>query len=64
MVSMLKNAMESIEKGNEIATINKLKAFINHVLAQMGKKITIDEALELIAAAQAIIDQILDRMER
>jgi hypothetical protein len=64
MVSMLKNALESNDRGNEIATINKLMAFINHVFAQMGKKIPVEEALALIAAAQAIINQILESMER
>lgn len=63
MVSMLSNAIESNERGNEIATINKLMAFINHVLAQMGKKISEEEALALIAQAQAIINQILESME-
>jgi hypothetical protein len=63
MVSKLNNALESNEKGNEIATINKLKAFINHILAIMGKKISEEEGLALIAQAQQIINQILESLE-
>jgi hypothetical protein len=62
MVSMLENAGNSNEKGNEIATINKLKAFINHVLAQMGKKIPVMQAMALIEAAWEIINQLLEQM--
>lgn len=62
MVSMLENAGNSNEKGNEIATINKLKAFINHVLAQMGKKIPVMQAIALIEAAWEIINQLLEQM--
>jgi hypothetical protein len=54
----------SNEKGNEIATINKIMAFINHVYAQMGKKIPEEEALALIELAHAIIQQIIESMNR
>ena len=41
---------------NEKAKAGKLKAFINHVEAQRGKKLTNAEADALIAAAQALVD--------
>jgi hypothetical protein len=63
MISMLHNALNSNEKGNEIATINKIMAFINHVYAQMGKKIPEEEALALIELAHAIIQQIMESMK-
>ena len=50
------NALDDINENNDIAAINSLQAFINAVEAQRGNKITTEQADELIAAAQAIID--------
>ena len=40
---------------NDGAAINQLNAFINAVEVQSGKKLTEEQAEELIAAAEAII---------
>ncbi len=44
---------------NDGAAVNALEAFINHVTAQAGNKITQADADTLIADAQEIIDLIL-----
>jgi len=51
-------AMEDINENNDIAAINALYAFINCVEAQRDKKITSEQADELIAYALAIIDSL------
>ena len=56
LVSKLENAIDSIQKAQEKAAVNKLEAFINEVEAQRGKKIPEADADALIALAQAIID--------
>ena len=58
LVSKLENAIDSMERGQYNAAANQLNAFINQVEAQRGKKITEEQADELIAAAQWIIDNI------
>jgi hypothetical protein len=58
LTSKLEAAINSLDKGRENAAINQLSAFINQVEAQRGKKITDEQADELIAAAQGIIDSI------
>lgn len=59
LVSKLVNAIDSLEKGQDNAAINKLEAFINQVEAQRGKKnLTKEQAGELIASVQAIIESI------
>jgi hypothetical protein len=58
MVSTLKNSLASFEKENEKAAKNKLKAFILHVHAQKGKKVSKDEGNQLILGAIEIIDLI------
>ncbi len=58
--SILDNSIKSLDKGQENAAVNQLEAFINHVEAQRGKKLTEEEADALIAAAQQIIDNIND----
>lgn len=58
LVSKLENAIKSLDKGQENAAINQLNAFINQVEAQKGKKITDEEADQLIAIAQWIIDNV------
>ncbi len=59
LVSKLENAIDSIQKGQANAAVNKLEAYINQVEAQRGKKITNEQADELIAAAQQIIDLLM-----
>ncbi|MFH1725013.1 MAG: LamG-like jellyroll fold domain-containing protein [Elusimicrobiota bacterium] len=56
LASKLDNALDSLARGNETAGANQIRAFMNHVNAQRGKKLTDEQADELIAAAQAILD--------
>jgi len=48
-------ALDDLNANNDVAAINSLRAFINAVVAQRGKKIPEEDADALIAAAQAII---------
>jgi hypothetical protein len=59
LLSKLNSALEAIDNGNENAAINILNAFINMVAAQSGKKLTVEEADQLIAAAEDILDTIV-----
>jgi hypothetical protein len=59
--SMLKQAPELLEDenpNNDAAACGKLGAFINHVEAQSGKKLSHEQAEELIADARAIEEQL------
>ncbi len=56
--SKLNGAIHLLEKENINGAIHKLGDFIDYVEAQRGKKLTNEEADALIAAAQAIIDNI------
>ncbi|MHC4882310.1 MAG: GLUG motif-containing protein [Planctomycetota bacterium] len=61
LTGKLDAARKKLEDGNEKndkAAVNSLKAFINTVNAQRGKKISEDNADALIAAAQQIIDML------
>ena len=58
LVSKLDGAISALEKDQDTAAINKLDAFINQVDAQRGKKITEDQADELVATAKWIIGNI------
>jgi len=58
LISKLDGAISALEKGQDNAAINKLNAFINEVDAQRGKKITEEQADDLIAEAQRIINRI------
>jgi hypothetical protein len=58
LTSKLQNAIQSLEKGQQNAAINKLNAFINEVQAQRNKKLTNEQANMLIAEAQRIINTI------
>ena len=51
-------AIDDLNENNDVAAINSLQAFINAVEAQRGKKITNEQADELIAAAQQIINRL------
>ncbi|MBC8554506.1 MAG: thrombospondin type 3 repeat-containing protein, partial [Candidatus Brocadiales bacterium] len=58
LLSTVNNAKKSLDKGNDKAAINQMKAFINNVNAQRGKKISDEEAQMLIDFAESAIDQI------
>lgn len=52
-------ALDDLKENNDVAAINALQAFINAVEAQRGKKISQEDADDLIAAAQEIIDLLI-----
>lgn len=58
LTSKIEAAIQSTDNGNTGTAINQLEAFINQVEAQRGKKISDELADELVAAAQAIIDNL------
>jgi hypothetical protein len=58
LTNKLQNALQSIEKGQQNAAINQLKAFINEAQAQKNKKLTNVQADTLISEAQKIINLI------
>jgi N-acetylneuraminic acid mutarotase len=47
-------AIDSLKGGNIASAVNQLNAFINAVQAQSGKAIPVDQANQLIAAAQQV----------
>ena len=49
------NALDDLNNHNDIAAINSLNAFVNHVEAQRGSELTDEQANILIESAQAII---------
>lgn len=55
LVKKLEGAIKNLEKGNVAGASGKLRAFINQVRAQRGKKIDAADADALIAAAKAIL---------
>jgi hypothetical protein len=55
LMSQLRAALASLERGNFNSARGQLGAFINHVEAQQGKKISDSAAAELIAQAQSIL---------
>jgi PKD repeat protein len=54
--SKLNNAIVSMDKGRDNAAVNKLEAFKNQVEAQRGKKLTNEQADELLRKIQWVID--------
>jgi hypothetical protein len=52
--------MEDYNEANDKAAVNSLRAFINAVKAQQGKKISEEDALTLIAQAEEIIGLIAE----
>ena len=52
------NALSDVNQNNNQAAINALQSFINAVEAQRGNRITNEQANQLIAAAQAIINSL------
>jgi len=55
LLAQLESAAAAFERGQMKAGCNQLRAFINHVNAQSGKKINATTAAELVARAQEII---------
>jgi hypothetical protein len=53
-------ALDDLNENNDVAAINAIQAFINAVDAQRGNKISNEQADELITAAQAIIDALIE----
>jgi hypothetical protein len=53
-----KDSLEALNSDNRQDAVNKLEAFINAVDAQSGKKIPTDDANDLIAYAEWIIDNL------
>jgi hypothetical protein len=60
LVAKLRNALKSLQKGNVNAALGQLHAFINAARAQRGKKLTQEQADQIIDAAGAIIQTILE----
>jgi beta propeller repeat protein len=58
LTDKLDAAINALDKGNEIAALKILDAFIKQVEAQEGKAFTADHADNLIAEAQEIIESI------
>ncbi len=58
LIIKLDAATQSLDNNDNGGTINNLQAFMNEVEAQRDKEITSPQADSLIAAAQAIVDQI------
>ncbi len=56
LVAKLEAALSAVERGDTDAALGALDAFIHHVRAQRGKKITADEADALIAEAEEQIE--------
>jgi probable HAF family extracellular repeat protein len=53
-VVKLEHALASLQAGNTGAACGELQAFVNHAQAQSGKKLTVAQASQIIAEAQAI----------
>ena len=49
------SALDDLNENNDSSAINSMYAFINSVEAQSGKKISVEDAENLIAIAKAII---------
>ncbi len=64
LISKLENAINSIENGNYEAAINQINAFINHVNAQSGKKISEQDADELIEYVSRIIHSLGNNLNK
>ena len=58
LISKLENTIDALNREDTGAAINKLNAFIKEVQAQRCKKIPCDDADELIAMVQQIIDSV------
>jgi len=58
LISKLENTIKALNREDTVGAIDKLGAFINEVEAQRCKKIPCDDADELIAMVQQIIDSV------
>ena len=58
LASKLEGALRLLDKGNQNLVVHKLMAFINQVEALKDKKLTFEQADQLISEAQGIIDLI------
>jgi hypothetical protein len=56
--SKLQAALDSFGRGNTSAAVSQLRAFLNLVSAQRGKKIAADQADDFIASAQRVINAV------
>jgi hypothetical protein len=63
LLSKIKNAEKSVDKGNICTAINQLEAFKNQVNAQRGKKISDEAAGEIIAYTDSVIAYLLSQLE-
>lgn len=57
-VVQLQAALAAVEAGDAATARARLDDFIHHTRAQSGKKLTPEQAAEMIASAQAILDRI------
>ena len=55
LLTKLDTAQKSVDRGQPVAALNQLNAFINELDAQAGKHITIDHATHLRLHAQHVI---------
>ena len=58
LIQKVENANSSATKENICAAVNQLEAFKNQVEAQRGKKLTDEEADELIETVREVISNI------
>jgi hypothetical protein len=58
LTGKLENALSSLQRNHPNAAVMQLQAFIDEIEEQRGNKITESDADYLVAAAQAIIQQI------
>jgi hypothetical protein len=54
LVTKLLAVLAAIEEGDAAGACSDLRAFVNEVTAQSGKKLTAEQAAELLAAANAL----------
>jgi len=55
LIVKLRNAQSALASGDTTAAVSKLNAFVHEVNAQAGQALTLDQANQLIAAANAIL---------
>ena len=58
LLNKLQTAQKKLESSQTNTTVNVLQAFMNSVEAQRGKKISAAAADDLMAQAQAIVEQL------
>jgi hypothetical protein len=55
LLAKLENAIKCADRNDPVCMCNSLKAFVNEVNAQAGKKLTEEEAQLLLAAAEGLM---------